>query len=168
MACFYQTTSNHTLPVSAKTCDIFTNFFLNFADRTKKSGLAVVAEPDCGSYLVFQIIRIGRFRCDKGIECELCAEAEAGDEIIEGGLTIDGCPGIDILEEPFLFLTGKFIHEEVLAFVQHLHIALDLFILFRTASLRINIAVIKLFDKTINGSFSLKLLRNPCVHAVKM
>ena len=168
MACFYQTTSNHTLPVSAKTCDIFTNFFLNFADRTKKSGLAVVAESDCGSYLVFQIIRIGRFRCDKGIECELCAEAEAGDEIIEGGLAVDGCPRIDILYEAFLLLAGELIREEVFVIGEDLHISLHFFILFEAASLRVDIAVVELFYEICHGSFSLFSLRNPCVHAVKI
>lgn len=163
----YQTTSNHTLPVSAKTCDIFTNFFLNFADRTKKSGLAVVAEPDCGSYLVFQIVRVGCFRCNEGIECELSAEAEAGDEAVECGLAVDGCPGIDVLEESFLFLAGELIREEVLVIGEGLHIVLYLFILLEAARLRVDIAVVELFYKICHGSFSLFLLRNPCVHAVK-
>ncbi len=34
------------LLLSAKTCDIFIDFFPNFADRTEKSGPAVMAEPD--------------------------------------------------------------------------------------------------------------------------
>ena len=155
------------MPVSAKTCDNFTNFFLNFADRIEKSGSAVI-EPDCGLLFVFQIVRVGCFRVNEGIECELCAEAKAGDEAVEVGFAIDGCPGIDILEKSFLLLTGEFIREEVLTFVQRLHIALHLFILLKAARLRINIAVVKLFDKTIHGSFSLILLRNPCVHAVKI
>lgn len=127
-----------------------------------------MAEPDRGLYLVFQVVHIGCLRSDKGIECELCAEAEAGDEAIEGGLTIDGCPDIDVLEESFFLFSGKLIREEVLAFVECLHIVLHLFILLKAASLRVDVAVVKLFDKMIHGSFSLFLLRNPCVHAVKM
>ena len=127
-----------------------------------------MAEPDRGLYLVFQIVRVWCFRGDEGIKRELCAEAEAGDEAIEGGLAVDGCLGVDILEETFLLLAGKLIREEVLAFVQYLHIALHLFILLGTSRLRVDIAVVKLFDKTIHGSFSLFLLRNPCVHAVIM
>ena len=127
-----------------------------------------MAEPDRGLYLVFQVVHIGRLRSDESIERELCAEAEAGDEAVEGGFAVDGCPGIDVLEESFLFLVGKLIREEVLAFVQRLHIALDLFVLLRASRLRINIASVKLFDKTIHGSFSLILVRNPCAHAVKM
>ena len=65
-----------------------------------------MAEPDRGLLFVFQIIRIGCFRCDEGIECELRAEAEAGDEAVEGGFAVDGCPGIDVLKETFLFRTG--------------------------------------------------------------
>ena len=37
---------------------------------------------------VIQVVRVWRFRCDKGIECKLCAEAEADDEAVEGGLAI--------------------------------------------------------------------------------
>ena len=127
-----------------------------------------MAEPDLCLYLVFQVIRVRCFRCDEGIKRELCAEAEAGDEAIEGGFAVDGCPGIDILDKPFLFLAGELIREEVLAFVQRLHIALHLFVLLGASLLRVDIAVVKLFYKTIHGSFSLVLVRNPCVHAVKM
>ena len=112
-------------------------------------------------YLVFQIIRIGCFRCDESIERELCAEAEAGDEAVEGGFTVDGCPCIDILKKTFLFLASEFIREEVLAFVQCLHIVLDLFILLGASCLRVNIAIVKLFDKTIHGSFSLIFSEKP-------
>ena len=94
---------------------------------------------------------IYHLRCNEGIECELRAQAEAGDEAVECGLAVDGCPGIDVLEEAFLFLAGKLIREEVLAFVQRLHIALHLFILLGASRLRVNIAVVKLFDKTIHG-----------------
>ena len=65
--------------------------------------------------LVFQVVRIGGFRCDKSIERELCAETEAGDETVEGGFAIDGCPRIDILEEAFPRLTRELICEKVLA-----------------------------------------------------
>ena len=58
-------------------------------------------------YFVFQIVHVGCFRGNKGIESELCAEAEAGNEAVEGGLAVDGSPGIDILEEAFLFLAGE-------------------------------------------------------------
>ena len=133
-----------------------------------ESGPAVVAEPDCGSYFVFQIVRVWRFRCDEGIECELCAEAESGDEAVEGGLSIDRGPSIDILDESFLLLAGELIREEVLVIGKYLHIVLHLFILLEAASLRVNIAVVKLFYEICHGSFSLFLLRNPCVHAVKM
>ena len=67
-----------------------------------------MAEPDRGLLFVFQIVHIRRFRGGEGIECELCAEAEAGDEAVEGGLTVDGCPGIDVLEETFLLLAAPF------------------------------------------------------------
>ena len=127
-----------------------------------------MAEPDRGLYLVFQIVRVGCFRCDKGIERELCAQAEAGDEAVECGLAVDGCPGIDVLEKAFLFLAGELIREEVLTFVQCPHIVLNLLVLLGASRLRVDIAVVKLLDKTIHGSFSLILLRNPCVHAVKM
>ena len=127
-----------------------------------------MAEPDLGLYLVFQVVHIGCLRSDKGIKCELRAEAEAGDKAVEGGFAIDGCRGIDVLEEPFLFLSGKLIREEVLAFVQRLHIALHLIIFLGAARLRVNIAVVELFNKICHGSFSLNLVRNPCVHAVKM
>ena len=70
-----------------------------------------MAEPDRGLYLVFQVVHIRRFRGNKGVECELCAQAEAGDEAVEGGLAVDGCPGIDVLEEPFLFFfCSSFLH----------------------------------------------------------
>ena len=77
--------------------------------------LPLLAEPDCMLYFVFQVVGVRCFRCNEGIECELCSEAEAGDEAIEGGLTIDGCPGIDVLEESFFLFSGKLIREEVLA-----------------------------------------------------
>ena len=127
-----------------------------------------MAEPDRGLYLVFQVVRVGCFRCDEGIECELCAEAETGDEAVEGGLTVDGCPGINVLEKSFLLLAGELVRKEVLAFVQRLHIALHLFVLLGASRLWIDIAVVKLFDKTIHGSFSLFLVRNPCAHAAKI
>ena len=127
-----------------------------------------MAEPDRGLLFVFQIVHIWSFRGDKGIERELCAEAEAGDEAVKGGLSVDGCPGIDVLEESFLLLAGELIREEVFAFVQRLHIALYLFILFEAASLRVDIAVVELFYEICHGSFSLFSLRNPCVHAVKI
>ena len=122
-----------------------------------------MAEPDHHLYLVFQVVRVWCFRANEGIKRKLCAEAEAGDKAVEGGFAIDGCPGIDVLEEPFLFLSGKLIREEVLAFVQRLHIVLHLFILLGASRLRVDIAVVKLFYKAIHGSFSLFLLRNPCV-----
>ena len=137
-------------------------------DRKEKIRPCRMAEPDCGSYFVFQIVRVGCFRCYEGIECELCSEAEAGDEAIKGRLAVDGCPGIDVLEEALLFLAGEFIREECLAFVQRLHIALHLFVLLGASRLRVDVAVVKLFDKTIHGSFSLFLLRNPCAYAVKL
>ena len=65
-----------------------------------------MAEPDRGLLFVFQIVHIRRFRGGEGIECELCAEAEAGDEAVEGRLAVDGCPCIDIPDEAFLLLTG--------------------------------------------------------------
>ena len=117
--------------------------------------LCQIAEPDLGLLFVFQIICVGRRRCNEGIECELCAKAEAGDEAIEGGFAVDGCPGIDVLDEPLLFLSGEFIRKEVFAFVQRLHISLHLFILLEAARLRVNIAVIELFYKICHGSFSL-------------
>lgn len=78
-------------------------------------------------YFVFQVVGVRCFRCNEGIKCELCAEAEAGDEAVEGRLAVDGCPCIDIPDEAFLLLAGELIREEVLAFVQHLHISLHLF-----------------------------------------
>lgn len=156
------------LPLSAKSCDILAIFFLNFADRTENPTLPLLAEPDCGSYLVFQVVRVGCFRGDEGIKSELCAEAKAGDEAIEGGFAVDGCPGISVLDEAFLLLAGEFICEEVFIIGEDLHIMLYLFVLLEAARLRINIAVVKLFYKICHGSFSLFLLRNPCVHAVKM
>ena len=65
-------------------------------------------------YLVLQIVLVGCFRCNEGVKRELCAEAKAGNKAVEGGFTVDGCPGIDILDKPFLFLAGEFIREEVL------------------------------------------------------
>ena len=120
-----------------------------------ESGPAVVAEPDRGLLFVFQIVHIWSFRGDKGIKRKLSAEAKAGDESVEGGFAINGCPGIDVLEESFLLLAGEFIREEILAFVQRLHIVLDLLVLLGASRLRVDIAVVKLFDKTIHGSFSL-------------
>ena len=81
---FYILITDCAFPVSAKICDILTNFFLNFADRTEKSGSAVMAGPDRGLLFVFQIVRVGCFRGDEGIESELCAEAEACDEAVDG------------------------------------------------------------------------------------
>ena len=106
-----------------------------------------MAEPDCGLLFVFQVVHTRCFRCDDGIECELCAEAEAGDEAIEGGLTIDGCPGIDVLEESFFLFSGKLIREEVPIVSEDLHITLYLFILLKAACLRVDIAVVELFYK---------------------
>ena len=126
-----------------------------------------MAEPDCGSYFVFQIVRVWRFRCDEGIECELRTEAEAGDEAVEGGLAINGCPGIDVLDESFLLLAGELIREEVFVIGEDLHISLHFFILLEAVSLRVDVAVVELFYEICHGSFSLFLLRNPCVHAVK-
>ena len=114
-----------------------------------------MAEPDCGLLFVFQVVHTRCFRCDEGIECELRAEAEAGDEAVEGGLAINGCPGINVLDEPFLFLAGKFIREEVLVVSEDLHITLYLFILLEAARLWINIAVVEFFYKICHGSFSL-------------
>ena len=95
-----------------------------------------MAEPDRGLYLVFQVVHIGCLSSDKGIKCELRAEAEAGDEAVECGLAVDGSPSVDILQKPFLLLAGEFICEEVLALVQRLHIALNLFVLLGAARLR--------------------------------
>ena len=53
--------SKKLFPVSAKFREILTNFFLNFADRTENPTLPLLAEPDRGSYLVFQIVRVGGF-----------------------------------------------------------------------------------------------------------
>ena len=114
-----------------------------------------MAEPDCGLLFVFRVVHTRCFRCDEGIECELCAEAEAGDEAIEGGFAVDGCPGVDVLDEPFFLLAGELIREEILAIGKNLHIVLHLFILLKAASLRVDVAVVKLFDKMIHGSFSL-------------
>ena len=114
-----------------------------------------MAESDRRLYFIFQVVRIRCFRCDEGIERELSAEAEAGDEAVEGGLTVDGCPGIDVLEETFLLLAGELIREEVLVIGEDLHIVLHFFILLEAASLRIDIAVVKLFYEICHGSFSL-------------
>lgn len=156
------------LPLSAKSCDILTIFFLNFADRTGNPTLPLLAEPDRGLYLVFQVVRVGCFRCNECIKCELCAEAEAGDEAVEGRFSVDRCPGIDILDKPFLLLAGELVREEVLIVSEYLHISLHLLVLLEASSLRVDIAVVKLFNEICHGSFSLFLLRNPCVHAVKM
>ena len=79
----------------------------------------------------------------------MCPEAEAGDEAVEGGFSVYRCPGIDILKKIFLFLSGELIREEVLAFVQRLHIVLDLFVLLGVSRLRFDIAVIELFYKFV-------------------
>ena len=91
----------------------------------------------------------------KGIERELCTEAKAGDKAVEGGFAVDGCPGIDVLEKAFLLLSGKLSREEVLAFVECLHIVLHLFILLKAASLRVDVAVVELFYEICHGSVSL-------------
>ena len=114
-----------------------------------------MTEPDRRLYLVFQVIGVGCFRCDESIKRELCAEAKAGDEAVEGRFAVDSCPCIDVLEKAFLLLAGELVRKEVLAFVQRLHIALHLFVLLGASRLWIDIAVVKLFDKTIHGSFSL-------------
>ena len=72
------------LPVSAKTGSILINFFRILPIEQKKFGSAVMAEPDRGLYLVFQVVRVRSFRCDKCIERELRAEAEACDEAVDG------------------------------------------------------------------------------------
>ena len=133
-----------------------------------ESGPAIWQSRIVVLYLVFQIVSVWCFRCNEGIECELRAEAEAGDEAIEGGFTVDGCPGIDVLDESFLLLTGELIREEVLVIGEDLHIALHLFVLFGTSSLRVDITVVELFYEICHGSFSLFSLSNPCVHAVKI
>ena len=117
--------------------------------------LPLLAEPDCLLYFVFQVVGVRCFRCNESIECELCAEAEAGDEAVKAGLSVDGCPGIDVLEESFLLLAGELIREEVFAFVQRLHIVLHLLILLRASRLRVDIAVVELFYEICHGSFSL-------------
>lgn len=117
--------------------------------------LPLLAEPDCLLYFVFQVVGVRCFRCNEGIECELCSEAEAGDEAIEGGFAVDGCPGVDVLDEPFFLLAGELIREEILAIGKNLHIALDLFILLEAACLRVDIAVVELFYEICHGSFSL-------------
>ena len=117
--------------------------------------LCQIAEPDLGLLFVFQIICVGRLRCNEGIECELCAKAEAGDEAIEGGFAVDGCPGVDVLDEPFFLLAGELIREEILAIGKNLHIALDLFVLLKASCLRVDIAVVELFYEICHGSFSL-------------
>lgn len=114
-----------------------------------------MAEPDYYLYLVFQVVRVRYFRGNKGIERELCAEAEAGDEAIEGGFSVNGCPGIDVLKETFLLLSGELIREEVLVVGEDLHIMLHFFILLEAARLRIDIAVVELFYEICHGSFSL-------------
>ena len=81
-----------------------------------------MAEPDRRLYFVFQVVQIGCFRGDEGIKHELGAEAEAGDEAVEGGFTVDRCSCIDILDESFLFLAGELIREEVLVIGENLHI----------------------------------------------
>ena len=113
-----------------------------------------MAEPDRGLYLVFQVVHIGRLRSDESIERELSAEAKAGDEAVEGGFAVDGCPGIDILDKAFLFLAREFIREEVFVTGERLHITLHRFILFEGVSGRVEVAVVKLFDKTVGGSLS--------------
>ena len=85
----------------------------------------------------------------------MCAEAEAGDEAVEGGLAVDGCPGIDILDKPFLFLSGELIREEVFVIGEDLHIVLHLFVLFEASRLWVDIAVVEFFYKICHGSFSL-------------
>ena len=114
-----------------------------------------MAEPDRCLYLVFEVVCVRSFRCDEGVECELRAQAKAGDEAVEGRFTVDGCPGIDVLDESFLLLTGELIREEVLVIGEDLHISLHLFILLKAASLRIDIAVVELFYEICHGSFSL-------------
>ena len=124
-------------------------------DTLGKSGPAVMAELDRGLLFVFQIVRVWRFRCDEGIECELRTQAEAGDEAVEGGFAVDGCPGVDILDKPFLLLAGEFIREEVFVIGEDLHISLHLLVLLEASSLWVNIAIVELFYKICHGSFSL-------------
>ena len=76
--------------------------------------LPLLAEPDCLLYFVFQVVGVRCFRCDEGIDCELCP-AEIGDEAIGSGFAVDECPGIEIPEEPFLLLAEELIREKVLA-----------------------------------------------------
>ena len=97
-----------------------------------------MTEPDRRLYLVFQVIDVGCFRCDESIKRELCAEAKAGDEAVEGRFAVDGCPDINVLDESFLFLTGELIREEIFTFVQRLHIMLHLFVLAFCKFLQLN------------------------------
>ena len=80
--------------------------FLNFADRTK-SGPVVMVEPDRCLYFIFQIVRVGCFRCDESIKCELSTEEEIGNEDVEGRFTVDCCLGVDVFEKAFLLLAGE-------------------------------------------------------------
>ena len=110
-----------------------------------------MAEPDCCLYFVFQVIRVGCFRCNKGIKCKLRSQPEAGDKAVEGGLPVNRSPGIDVSEETFLLLAGELVRKGVLAFVEDQHSVLHLYILFKlhselaAASLRVDTAVVKLF-----------------------
>lgn len=84
-------------------CQYCLNSSIGYAE---KSGAAVMAEPDRCLYLVFQVVRVWCLRGNEGIKCELCAEAETGDEAIEGRLSVNRCPGIGILDKAPLFFTG--------------------------------------------------------------
>lgn len=114
-----------------------------------------MAESDRCLYLVFQIVRIGCFRCNECVECKLRSQPKAGDEAVEGGLTVDRCPGVDILDESLFLLARELIREEVLVIGKYLHIVLYLFILLGASHLRIDIAVVELFYEICHGSFSL-------------
>ena len=84
-------------------------------------------EPDHILLFVFQVVRVWCFRCEKGIECELCAEAEAGDEAIEAvGVEKVGGDREVLLEIRPLFLgerSGQFGLEVALLLRELLHSA---------------------------------------------
>ena len=101
-------------------------------------------------FLVLQIVLRRGFRQYEGIQHKPRSQTEAGDEVVRGGIAVEGGPGVGEVQKAFLLLAGETLGQPVLVLADRPKLVLDALVLLETTILWVDIAVIELLNKAFH------------------
>jgi len=87
-----------------------------------------------------QIVLRRSFRQHESVQHKPRAQPESGDKAFQGGVTVEGGPGVGEVQEAFFLLAGEMLGQPVLILADNPQLALDALVILESAVLRVDIA----------------------------